>query len=190
MTRAFNPRTHWPTMADRLGQPDYLNPNHGRVLAWLRRLLPTLKPIDSILDVGCGIGRLASLLAEVLPDAYYSGLDIGKEQAAATRLVRPDGSVYVGAIQDFAPGHQYDLVLASEVLMHIPPDEIQAVCDKLKRLARRYVVTVDWTQPLEDTPTARWNWQHDYWQLFGTVEHETVIGLQSVLLIRPGLDDV
>lgn len=150
----------------------------------LRDVLPMLRPVSSVLDVGCGQGRIADLLLDVFPAADYVGIDISPVQVAATKVVRPDGAVYQSRLQDFTDSAGFDLVIASEVLMHVPPDEIQAACDKVKSLARKWVLTVDWTEPVAGK-TAEWNWLHDYRSLFGTVERAIPAGLQSIFLIRP-----
>lgn len=183
----FDPRTYWPAMGPWLAGPGAISPEHIRIEGLLRQLLPELAPIHSVLDVGCGRGRLASVLGEVLPSAHYSGLDIGEAQVQATSEVRPDGTLYKVPIQDFNPKHKYDLVLVSEVLMHIPPNEIKVVCDKLLKMANRYVLAIEWTQPIGTLPVAEWNWLHDYRALFGDehIEQETVQDLQSIFLIKP-----
>jgi SAM-dependent methyltransferase len=182
----FNPRTYWPAMGPWLAGPGAVSPEHIRIEALLRQLLPELAPIHSVLDVGCGRGRLASLLGEVLPTAHYTGLDIGEAQAQATQAVRPDGTVYTVPIQDFDSKHRYDLILVSEVLMHIPPNEISAVVTKLMTMATKYIVAIEWTEPIGDVVPAEWNWLHDYRALFGDgIEQETVESLQTVFLVRP-----
>lgn len=141
-------------------------------------------PITSVLDVGCGQGRIAELLLQVFPAGQYVGIDISPSQVYATKLVRPDGNVYLSRLQDFDDDAGFDLVIASEVLMHVAPAEIQAACDKLKSLARKAVVTVDWTVPLRGE-IAEWNWLHHYEALFRSVERVVPAGLQSIMVVRP-----
>lgn len=182
----FDPRTYWPAMGPWLAGPGAVSPEHILVESYLAALLPSLNPIHSVLDVGCGRGRLASLLGEALPAAHYTGLDIGEAQVEATQKVRPDGTLYLTPIQDFDTKHKYDLVLVSEVLMHIPPNEIESVCKKLMKLATKAIVAIEWTQPIGDIPPADWNWLHDYRSIFGSnITQENIIGLQSVYVIRP-----
>lgn len=183
----FDPRTYWPQMGPWLAGPGAVSPEHIAIEGMLRQLLPELAPIHSVLDVGCGRGRLAALLADVLPEARYTGLDIGYAQTEATQKVRPDGTLYTVPIQDFDARHSFDLVLVSEVLMHIPPDEILDVCTKLRKIARKWILAIEWTQPIGDINPAEYNWLHDYRTLFGAdhIEQETVQDLQSIFLIRP-----
>ena len=90
-------------------------------------------------------------------------------------------------IQDFDSKHRYDLILVSEVLMHIPRNEIQAVADKLLKMATKYIVLIEWTQPMDPVMPADWNWLHDYRALFGEerIELERIHALQTIFLIRP-----
>ena len=180
----FNPDTYWPAQGPYIAGPGAASPEHVRAEELLREIIPTLGPIESVVDLGCGRGRLAALLLDVLPAASYTGVDIGEAQVAATSKVRPEGDFYVSRLQDFDPDRQWDLVLCSEVLMHVPPADIQAVCDKLKKLAKRWVLTVDWTVPVPP-PIAPWNWLYDYRDLFGSVEREIPTDRQTIFIIRP-----
>lgn len=186
MANEFNPRTYWPAMGPWLAGPGAVSPEHIAIEQILTDLLPSLGPIHSVLDVGCGRGRLASLLGETLPDAHYTGLDIGSAQTEATQKVRPDGAVYTTPIQDFDSKHKYDLVLSSEVLMHIPPNEIEQVAQKLLQLATKAIVLIEWTQPMDPTiQPAEWNWIHDYRALFPNITQEQVHHLQTIFVVRP-----
>lgn len=135
----------------------------------------------SVLEVGCGFGRITSLIAG-LRLASITAIDIGKSQTAAVQRRVPRANVINAAIQDFDTDQHYDLAVAVEVLMHIPPDDLGPVCDKLRRMAS-WVVTCDWTQPI-DGPTAPHNWRHDYARAFGTVERAVPIGKQTIHVIR------
>jgi SAM-dependent methyltransferase len=182
----FDPDTYWPSMGEWLAGPGAATPEHREAEALLSELIPLIGPISDVLDVGCGRGRLASLLLDVLPSATYTGVDIGPEQVEATRKVRPDGEVFQSRLQDFTPDRQWDLVIVSEVLMHVRPEEIELACQKVKSLARKWLITIDWTQPLRrGKPIAEWNWLYDYPTLFGSVEREIPTGLQTIFLVRP-----
>ena len=130
-------------------------------------------PITSVLDVGCGRGRIAAFLQRELPNAKYTGLDIGPTQLELTRKVRLDGVFLHFAIQDLEPEWQWDLVICSEILMHIPPTEIHAAVEKIKQAASRYILIVEWVPTadwaLYNSPdaVAWWNFPYDYLSLFG-----------------------
>lgn len=183
----YDPPVYWTEQGPHIERLRGQTPEHRAVEAYLEELIPTLYDIRSVLDVGCGGGRIASLLLDLLPAAAYTGVDIGEKQVELTRLVRPDGTIYHAALQDFQPGRKFDLIIASEVLMHIPPREIWLACMRLKQmlLPGGYLINVDWSQRLrKNTPIASWNWIHNYVELMKPLKlvSEKVISLQSVYL--------
>lgn len=137
------------------------NPAHPHQEQVLSTALRTLIGIGSVLEVGCGNGRIAALLERVLPKATYTGLDISRECIAETQRVRPDAELICGAIQDLDTDRRWDLVVTSEVLMHIPPDEVESVVAKLQRLGR-YIVAVEWAPLRLPKVIDPHNWPHDY----------------------------
>lgn len=179
----FDPDQYWTLNAHLIAQTSDSD-EHRFTEGIIRDLLLQLGPIGSVIDVGCGRGRLARVVRDVLPAALYSGMDLGPAQIAATREVRPDGDYFQSRLQDFRPKRKWDLVIASEVLLHIPPDDIQQAVKNLRRLGRRWIVTVDWTQPVLP-PIAEENWLHDYRSLFGKIEKAMPAGLQTVFAFRP-----
>lgn len=182
---AFDVDAYWRASGPYIATRSESN-EHKLVEGILTAFLPELDPIKDVLDVGCGRGRIARILNRALPGAEYTGMDIGDAQISHTLTVRPDGEFYLSRLQDFSPLRDWDLVIASEVLMHIPPQDIGAVCDKLKGLARKWIVTVDWTEPVPE-PIAPWNWLYDYPALFGPdcIHQAIPVGQQTIFIIKP-----
>ena len=185
----FDPEAYWTANGPHLSPPGSEGPEQAAVLKEMTILLSDLQDsygqIQSVLDVGCGQGRLAYWLAEELPQAAYTGMDLAGAQISGTMKVRPDGDFYTERLQDFHPDRKWDLVIASEVLLNIKPDEIELACQRLLAVTGKYLLTVDWTQPLGDLPIAEWNWLHDYQSLLEP-DVEIQSGLQSIFLKRMG----
>jgi len=154
-------------------------------LAQQTALLKVLGPIKfkSVLDVGCGFGRIGELLAD--RDVDYTGIDVSDEMIRAARKRLPDGKFRTTSLEAFAPTETYDLVLAVEFLMHVPPEEVVDAVATMRSLANRHIVTCDWTEAIKK-PAAPHNWRHDYEALFGEsiVRRETV-GRQTVYRVKP-----
>ena len=55
--------------------------------------------------------------------------------------------MYHGSILDFTPKRQYDLVLSKGVLIHINPEELGAVYDKLISSTGRYLMVAEYYNP-------------------------------------------
>ncbi|HEX5013011.1 MAG TPA: class I SAM-dependent methyltransferase [Candidatus Limnocylindrales bacterium] len=151
----------------------------------------------SVLEVGCGFGRIGALIEGLSPEVEYTGVDLSPAMLESARP-RIRGELVESSILDFqAHGRKWDVVLAVEVLMHIPPDELAPTVRKLLRLTGGHLVTVDWTTPLPRKRTAAHNFLHDYsvladvtvpalgWPTPRTVERIPV-GLQTIHhLVRP-----
>jgi SAM-dependent methyltransferase len=186
----YDPVEYWTANGPHLSPPGSDSPEQAAVRVELQLLIEELQeingPISSVLDVGCGQGRLAAFLLDVLPAAKYSGLDLAEAQLKGTLAVRPDAEAfYLSRLQDFDPiehDREWDLVIASEVLLHIPPDEIRTACAVLKAITGKYLITVDWSQPLEGE-IAPWNWLHDYDKLLEP-DVEIQVFNQSIFLKR------
>lgn len=152
----------------------------------------------SVLEVGCGFGRIGELVAGLRPDATYTGIDLSPAMLEGARARVPGAELVESSLLDFKPGRDYDLVLAVEVLMHVPPVDIERSVRKLLSLTGRNLVTLDWTTPLPRKKTSAHNFLHDYPALLKatslpaggwlTPRAMTVVdvGLQSIHhLVRP-----
>lgn len=116
----------------------------------------------SVLEVGCGFGRIGEIVHRLRPAAAYTGIDLSPDLLASARDRVPTGEFHETVLVDYKPGHKFDLVLAVEVLMHVPPDALPAAVRALERLSERQIVTLDWTTPLPRMKVAAHNFLHDY----------------------------
>jgi tRNA (uracil-5-)-methyltransferase TRM9 len=87
---------------------------------------------ESVLDVGCGNGRFASILARRWPDAAYTGVDASEAllELAEARPDRPQRSRFerrdVVADPAQLPAAAFDLVVLLAVLHHVPSEARRA----------------------------------------------------------------
>lgn len=123
---------------------------------------------DTVLDVGCGFGRIGLLIQRIRPEAQYHGIDASADQIAKAKELLPTGTYEQTAILAFDPGRRWDLVVASEVLMHQPPELIAPTVERLKEWAGRWVLSIDGYHPGAPVEVGSfWNWNHDYPGLYG-----------------------
>lgn len=120
---------------------DQLHSNHvhTRRVSKLCEHLTAMIPLNSsILDVGCGDGELARMIAEKREDTDISGVDV---------LVRPDTKIPVsefdGATLPF-PDKSFDLVMFVDVLHHTEDPKI--LLREAVRVAKKGVVMKDHTR--------------------------------------------
>lgn len=85
--------------------------------------------IRHVLDAGAGAGFFARALAEALPTARITGLDLSAYACARY------GWQHV-SLNDFSPGRRYDLVVCSDVLQYLSHAEAARAIDKLAALSQ------------------------------------------------------
>jgi SAM-dependent methyltransferase len=94
-------------------------------------LVRELRP-ESLLDVGCGDGRLIHLVRTFVPRT--AGVDPSARAIAFARAFNPEAELFAGDVAQIRA--QYDVVTAVEVLEHVPDAEIPAFVSHLFRCTR------------------------------------------------------
>lgn len=103
------------------------------------------EPFDSLVDVGCGDGRLLREVAERFPEADMLGVDYSEHAVRLARGLNPGLDYRAFDVYEDDLGRTYDVILLSEVLEHIPLPEAPRFVEGLARMAHadtRLVVTV------------------------------------------------
>lgn len=146
-------------------------------------LLNLLKDInfESVFEIGCGWGRITKLILDNFKTKTYHACDISPDRA---KLVGID--VITKPFQEIEFNQKYDLVIAVEVLMHIPPEEIKQVIDKIYMISKKHIVTLDYfPKGQRVTNLAPFNFIHEYKELFtGKVNHKYINSGQSIFHIE------
>lgn len=117
--------------------------DNPREMARLRGVVEAI-PADArrVLDVGCGAGIALSLLARERPGVDARGLELSARAAATgRRLFGVDIVQGSAAALPFADD-AFDVVLATELLEHLPHGIYEAARRELARVAPRAIITV------------------------------------------------
>lgn len=109
-----------------------------RVRVLSSHLAPLLPENATVLDVGCGDGRLAQALMALRPDLAFRGLDVLVREGAAIPVEPFDGERL--PLENAA----VDVVLFVDVLHHTP--HAAALLREARRVARSFVVLKDHTR--------------------------------------------
>jgi SAM-dependent methyltransferase len=99
---------------------------HRQHAELIRRSLPS--STRTILDIGCGYGRIAAEVQRALPESRISGVELSAAFADAFRL-RFHGC-FTGSIEDYQPTDTFDAIIIITVLMYVQPDRIGNVLRK------------------------------------------------------------
>lgn len=89
------------------------NPSKGKYLKWVLNRLEG----DSVLDVGCGIGRLLYFLPEEMD---YLGIDSSEPMLERARERFPNRRFVRGDVYNLEVFDRFDTVVALALLIHLP----------------------------------------------------------------------
>ena len=145
-------------------------------------ILDTLE-FGSVLDVGCGFGRVGAALIRHYPHIAYTGVDVSPDMLTVARERLPGAEFIEADLATWDDDRRWDLVVAVSTLGHVHPDDIEVVIAKLRRMANRDLVAIDWNEVGASTP---YQWGHDYLHLYGdALKSVTPYGRQDVFHVRP-----
>jgi len=131
---------------------------------------------STVLELGCGFGRITKLLLSNFPDIQeYTAIDLSSDQIEnAKEFVRSvietkehnPLTFIVSDIQSFQNDKKYDLVISAEVLLHILPSEIEQVMNKIVNMSNEHVINIDWYQRKAPQNVAPHNFIHQYEKIY------------------------
>ena len=104
--------------------------------------------VGSCLEFGANIGMNLKALRLLHPSQEQYGIEINADAARELSKVIPPGHVYHGSILDFSPQRTWDLVLIKGVMIHMSPDVLTQVYDKLVACCRRYLLVAEYYNPV------------------------------------------
>lgn len=111
----------------------------------LKKLIQDLN-FKTILEIGCGFGRYTKILSNLFDVKKYLATDLSNEQLEnAKKYVNNDKIEFRQArIQEIDLNDKFDLVFASEILMHINFNDIENVIQKLISFSKNKIISIDW----------------------------------------------
>ncbi len=113
--------------------PDYFNNRIHRL--HIKSIKNALNDdTKTILDVGCGYGRIAKDLLEYKPALDIEGVELST--SSARHFEEHVGSCFHGSLQDFIPKKTYDAIIIVTVLMYVNKDELSINLEKLWQALR------------------------------------------------------
>ena len=124
-------------------------------LNFFSKTLKHAGPIPSCLEFGANIGMNLKALKLLYPGMNLKGIEINPEAAKELRkLVGPE-NVFEGSIFDYRVIDKVDLALIKGVLIHINPDKLDDVYNKLYESTNRFILVCEYYNPSPVTITYR-----------------------------------
>lgn len=101
----------------------------------------------SILEFGANIGMNLRAIRLLFPSIQSKAIEINPTAAAELKSWMGDDNVFEGSIFDFNSSQQVDVTLIKGVLIHINPEMLQAVYEKLYAASSRYILICEYYNP-------------------------------------------
>ena len=114
---------------------DYIIRNQGGALvasnrALFDKILSRTQGVNSAIEFGANIGNNLRALRDLLPEAELHSVEINAT-AAAEIAAWGGATVEVASLLDFEPSRQWELAFTKGVLIHLPPEALPDIYDKL-----------------------------------------------------------
>lgn len=119
-------------------------------LALFSKILARTKNVNSVVEFGSNIGMNLKAIKLLKPQMKCCAVEINKK---ATEILKKDPlfqgelDVITESILDVSFGELYDMALIKGVLIHINPDMLNQVYEKLYLSSRKYICIAEYYNP-------------------------------------------
>lgn len=116
-------------------------------LSFFSKALQQTRDISSCIEFGANIGMNLKAINLLKPGCDLSAIEINNNAAEILCNFLPKESVYNCSIMDFKPKQKWDFTLVKGVLIHINPELLPEVYDKLEECCDRYLLIAEYYNP-------------------------------------------
>lgn len=143
--KKYNYKSYW--------EKNFKAQKHGEFLKDISEQLSKINPSPkTILELGSGEGFVSKEI-KINFSCHLTGIDIITGNIWLDEHVKAD-------ITEYDTDKRYDALIARYVLLHIKPDHIKSLLEKMFKWAKDIII-IDY-DPLVDIPLAPYNFKHDF----------------------------
>jgi len=143
-----------------------------RLRARLLEILGELE-FEDVVEIGDGVGFPREALFPQRSHVWTCRLDSSRFRSKGAELGTP--TLPFG-------DDSTDLIIASGILMRVPPPLVRGIIEEMSRITRHYVVLVDWFRLPSSGVLGGPSWVHDY----PTPLADAELALRNVILLEGG----
>lgn len=130
----------------------YLGRNQGAELLaanldFTCKALRSARALGSCIEFGANVGMNLKAMKLLYPAQEQFGIEINADAARELARVIPPANVLHQSILDYLPVRTFDLVLIKGVLIHINPEVLPQVYDKLVAATGKYLLVAEYYNP-------------------------------------------
>ena len=131
---------------------EYIQRNQGDALLasnldFFSKALSATRDVKTCIEFGANIGMNLKALKLLHPIQEQHGIEINADAALELAKLIPPKNVYQTSILDFQSSQTWNLVLIKGVLIHINPEALNQVYDKLVTATDRYLLVAEYYNP-------------------------------------------
>ncbi|MBC7729164.1 MAG: pseudaminic acid biosynthesis-associated methylase, partial [Microbacteriaceae bacterium] len=126
-------------------------------VALFTRILGASVKLKSVLELGCNIGNNLVALNRIDCELQLSAYEINETAAAKARALNIADISCDTVLNKLPTERKHDLTFTKGVLIHIHPEQLDAVYDNLVALSNRYVMVCEYYNPTPVTVNYRGN---------------------------------
>ena len=127
---------------------NYIDRNQNYIvnIPFFSKVISRTFGVKSVIEFGCNVGLNLMALNNLLPRCELTGVEINSK--AANELSKWGGcNVINESIFDYKDSKKYDLSMIKGVLIHINPDMLNNVYEKLYDSSDRYILVAEYYNP-------------------------------------------
>lgn len=124
-------------------------------LNFFSKALHATRNLKSCIEFGANIGMNLRAIQLLYPAMDLHAIEINQEAARELAQIVPEHQIHQGSILEFQANRTWDLVLIKGVLIHINPDVLPGVYDRLATSSERYVLIAEYYNPAPVTVNYR-----------------------------------
>ena len=102
---------------------------------------------ESLIEFGANIGMNLRAIKTLYPGIKLNGVEINETAAEELRKVVGGNNVFQGSILDFEHGAQFEVSLIKGVLIHINPEVLPIIYQKLYDTSSKYILVCEYYNP-------------------------------------------
>lgn len=123
-------------------------------IALFSNILKSTRNVDSVLEFGANIGLNLIALRPLLPTCELSAIEINETAVEQLKTLKNVNAIH-GSILDCELDFKVDLTLIKGVLIHINPDALHQVYERLYHYTNKYIVIAEYYNPTPVTTSYR-----------------------------------
>ena len=128
---------------------DYIARNEGQELLasnlkFFSAALVYATDISSCLELGANIGMNLRALKFLYPNMHLQAVEINPSAASVLGDYIGADNVFTGSIFEYPVDKSFDLLLIKTVLIHINPDMLPSVYEKMYQASKRYILICEY----------------------------------------------